>query len=251
MQVTFLGTGTSRGIPVVGCDCKTCMSPNPKNKRLRPSLLIESQATVVIDTSIDFRTQMLRQDVKRLDAVVYTHSHVDHILGLDDIYPFNVWSGGQPMPVYGSLQTLKELKITFRYLFEENPYPGIPKIELIPIDGQFQVGDLEFEPIQVFHGKMPVLGFRLGQFAYITDVNFIPEQSFQKLNGVEYLVLDALRYRKHPSHFTLLEAAGAALRTGAGKTYLVHMCHDVDHDEGNASLPDNVTLAYDGLVLEI
>ena len=251
MRVTFLGTGTSRGIPVIGCDCKTCTSPNPRNRRLRPSLLIESQVTVIIDTSVDFRAQMLRQKVKRLDAVVYTHSHVDHILGLDDVYPFNVRSGGRPMPLYGSPETLKELRITFRYLLQRNPYPGIPKIKLIPIDGKFQIGDLEFEPIRVFHGKMPVLGFRLGTFAYITDVNFIPEESFRQLKGVESLVLDGLRYKKHPTHFTLSEAAEAALMTGARKTHLIHMCHDVDHDEGNASLPDSVRLAYDGLTLEM
>ena len=250
MRVTFLGTGTSRGIPVIGCDCKICNSPNPKNKRLRASLLIQSQASVVVDTSVDFREQMLRQSVKRLDAVVYTHSHVDHILGLDDVYPFNFRSG-RPMPLYASPQTIRELKITFRYLFQEPHYPGIPEIELIPIDGGFRIADIEFEPIEAFHGKMPVLGYRLGKFAYLTDVNFIPEESFRKLQGIEYLVLDALRYKSHPTHFTLSEAVQAAQRLSARKTYLVHMCHDVEHDEGNEFLPESVALAYDGLVLEV
>lgn len=250
MRITFLGTGTSRGVPVIGCDCETCTSSNPRNKRLRASLLIESQGTVVIDTSVDFREQMLRQNVKRLDAVVYTHSHVDHILGLDDVYPFTVRSG-EAMRLYASARTLKELKITFRHLFQGPRYPGIPKVESIPIDGDFQIADLKFEPIEVFHGKMPVLGYRLDRFAYLTDVNFIPEESIQRLQGIEYLVLDALRYKSHPTHFTVAEAIQAAERLGARTTYLVHMCHDVEHDKGNASLPESVTFAYDGLALEV
>ncbi|MEE8161314.1 MAG: MBL fold metallo-hydrolase, partial [Acidobacteriota bacterium] len=150
MRITFLGTGTSRGVPLIGCDCKVCTSSNPKNKRLRPSILIESQANVVIDTSVDFRAQMLRHKVQQLDAIVYTHPHVDHILGLDDVYPFNFWSG-KSLPIYGSPQTLKEVRITFRYLFEEERYPGTAEVELIPIEGTFPIGDLELQPIQVLH----------------------------------------------------------------------------------------------------
>lgn len=250
MRITFLGTGTSRGIPVIGCECKVCASTNPKNKRLRPSVLIESGATVIIDTSVDFRVQMLKYNVKHLDAIVYTHPHVDHILGLDDVYPFNVRSG-KPMPLYASPDTLQELRITFRYLFEVTPYPGIPEVELIPINGNFQIADLNFEPVEVFHGKLPVLGYRLGNFAYVTDVNFIPKESFAKLQGLKYLALDGLRYKSHPTHFTLAEAVATAEKLKAEKTYLVHMCHDVDHDDTNASLPDSVRLAYDGLVLEV
>lgn len=250
MRITFLGTGTSRGIPVIGCECSVCTSNNPKNKRLRPSILIESQAAVVVDASVDFRLQMLRQEVRRLDAVVLTHPHVDHILGLDDVYPFNVRSGN-PMPIYGSPSTLKEVKITFRYLFAEQTYPGIPKLDLHPVNGTFEIADLRFEPIEVFHGKLPVLGYRLGPFAYVTDVNFIPDESFEKLEGVKILALDGLRYRSHPTHFTLSEAASTAQRIGAENTYLIHMCHDVDHDEGNAFLPDSIKLAYDGLVLDL
>ena len=250
MRVTFLGTGTSRGIPVIGCDCRVCTSSNPKNKRLRTSVLIESRARIVIDTSVDFRTQMLQYKVHRLEAVVYTHPHVDHILGLDDVYPFNIWSG-QAMPVYASPSTLHELEVTFRHLFEKEKYPGIPTVKLIPINGPFQIADLRFEPIEVFHGKLPVLGFRLKNFAYLTDVSSIPEESLEKLRGVEYLVLDGLRYKSHPTHFSLSEAAQVAQCLGTPNTYLVHMSHDVDHDEGNASLPDSVQLAYDGLLLEI
>lgn len=250
MRVTFLGTGTSRGIPVVGCNCQVCLSPDPRNKRLRPSILVESELSVVIDTSVDFREQMLRYAVQRLDAVVYTHSHVDHILGLDDIYPFYIRSR-KPMPIYASSETLAELKITFRYLFQGPVYPGIPRVELIPINGPFQIGDLQFEPVRVFHGGMPVLGFRVGRFAYVTDVNHIPQQSLEQLKGLEYLVLDGLRYRSHPTHFTLEQAAAVAVALGARQTYLVHMCHDVDHQQANASLPPSVRLAYDGLALEI
>ena len=250
MQVTFLGTGTSRGIPTVGCHCGVCTSSNPKNNRLRSSILIESEAHIVIDTSVDFRMQMLRYKVRRLDAIVYTHSHVDHILGLDDVYPFNMWTQRTTL-AYGSPATLKEIKITFRHLFKEELYLGVPCVKLIPIEGKFYIGDLEFEPIEVLHDKMPVLGFRVGRFAYITDVSHIPDKSFEQLKGVEYLVLGGLRYIGHPKHFSLSQAAETAQRLGARKTYLIHMNHDVDHDEGNAYLPESVRLAYDGQILEI
>ncbi len=250
MKITFLGTGTSRGIPVICCQCAVCQSPNPKNRRFRCSVLIEAGQNVVIDTSVDFRMQMLRHQVRRLDAIVYTHSHADHILGLDDVYPFNLWNK-KTIPVYGSAATLEQIKITFRYLFEEEPYPGIASVDLHPIDGDFQIGNLHFEPIEVFHGDMPVLGFRIGNFAYVTDVSRIPEESYRKLRGIEYLALDGLRYRKHRTHLSVGEAVDVAARLRPRKTYLIHMTHDVDHDEGNASLPDSVELAYDGLVLEV
>jgi len=250
MKVTFLGTGTSRGIPVIGCGCRVCRSPNPKNKRLRSSLLLESKATVVIDTSVDFRLQMLRHDVRRLDAVIFTHSHADHVLGLDDVFPLSVRSG-RAIPAYASPETVDELKITFRYLFSENRYPGIAEVDLRCIDGPFQIGDLRFAPIDVFHGEMPVLGFRVGDLGYVTDVSRIPESSLGKLQGLKYLILDGLRYRPHVSHFSLAQAAEVAARLKPEMTYLIHMSHDVDHDEGNKSLPPSVSLSYDGLVLEL
>ena len=250
MRVTFLGTGTSRGIPVIGCGCEVCKSNNPENKRLRTSVLIESEVTVVIDASVDFRTQMLRQDVRSLDAVVLTHAHVDHILGLDDVYPFNIRSGTH-MPIYASSETLNEVRKTFRHLFSERKYPGIPSLALHPVDGPFQIGELHFEPIPVVHGRLPILGYRIGSFAFITDVSEIPEQSFEKLQGVKYLALDALRERSHYSHFSLGEAVEAAERIGATQTYLVHMCHDLEHQSTNRELPDSVALAYDGLVWEV
>ncbi|MEE8349327.1 MAG: MBL fold metallo-hydrolase [Acidobacteriota bacterium] len=250
MRITFLGTGTSRGIPTVGCQCKVCRSTNPRNKRLRASLLIESEVNVVIDTSVDFRTQMLRHNVTKLDAVVYTHCHVDHILGLDDVYPFNMWSG-ETTQAYGSPATLEEIQMTFRHLFRGELYPGVPGLELVPIDGNFDIGNLKFEPLEVLHGQMPVLGFRVGRFAYITDVSHIPEKAFQQLKGIDYLALGGLRYLTHHKHFSLSEATAVAQQIGARETFLIHMNHDVDHDEGNASLPESVSLAYDGLSLEI
>lgn len=250
MKVTFLGTGTSRGIPVIGCGCRVCRSSNPKNKRLRSSLLLESQVTVVIDTSVDFRLQMLTYDIRRLDAVIYTHSHADHVLGLDDVFPLSVRSG-RAMPAYASVETLDQLKITFRYLFAENRYPGIADVDLRAIDGPFEVGDLKFQPIEVFHGEMPVLGFRIGDLGYVTDVSRIPDSSLRKLEGLKYLVLDGLRYRPHVSHFSLEQATEIAARMQPEMTYLIHMSHDVDHDEGNKLLPPSVRLSYDGLVLEV
>ncbi len=205
---------------------------------------------MVIDTSVDFRTQMLRHDISSIDAVVFTHSHADHILGLDDVYPFSARSG-RPMPVYASAETLDQIRITFRYLFAENPYPGIAEIHTRQIDGVFSVGDLRFEPIHVFHGTLPILGFRVGNFAYVTDVNCIPDDSLKKLAGLDCLVIDGLRYRPHPAHFSLSEAADVSRRLEPRRTYLIHMSHDVEHEEASRLLPGGIALAYDGLVLEI
>lgn len=250
MRVTFLGTGTSRGIPVIGCDCATCHSDDPKNKRLRASILIESEASVVIDTSADFRAQMLSHRVAKLDAVVLTHSHVDHILGLDDIFPFTVRSG-KPMPVYGNRLTLDEVRLTFRHMFGSKVYPGVPRAQLLPVKGPFEIIDLEFIPIPVMHGKLPIYGYRIGAFAYITDVNYIPDTSMQKLEGLDVLVLDGLRHSAHPTHYTLEEASQVAQQLAAKKTWLIHMSHEVDHDEARRRLPASIDLAYDGLVLEV
>ncbi len=248
MRVTFLGTGTSRGIPVVGCDCAVCRSTDPRDKRLRSSILIESDRTVLVDASVDFRQQMLRADVRRLDAVIFTHSHADHILGLDDVFPYTVRSG-QALPIYANAGTLHELRLTFRHLFTRNPSGGVARIEPRVVTGEFQIGKLTFEPIDVLHGSMTVLGLRVGGFAYLTDVNRIPEKSLTKLRDLDTLVLDGLRFRRHPTHFSIQEAIEASGIIGARKTYLIHMCHDVEHAKTNGSLPPGMELAYDGLVL--
>jgi phosphoribosyl 1,2-cyclic phosphate phosphodiesterase len=192
---------------------------------------------------------MLRYGVRKLDAIVYTHHHADHIMGLDDVFPFNVWSG-KDLPLYANSRTLEEIQITFRHLFAEDRYPGIASLQPRVIDGDFRVGSLRFQPVEVMHGKLPVLGFRVGEFAYITDVNHIPDPSLEKLDGLRYLVLDGLRYKSHRTHFSIEEAIEVANRVKPRQTYLIHMCHDVEHEEGNAGLPEDVALAYDGLVLD-
>lgn len=250
MRVTFLGTGTSRGIPVIGCDCEICRSKDPRNKRLRSSILIQKRTAVVIDTSVDFRYQMLRAGVRELDGVVFTHHHADHVLGLDDVYPFNIWSG-KAIDAFADPETGRELRATFRYLFNSDRHGGIPQVQLHEINGPFRIGDLHFIPIRVFHGRLPILGYRIGSFAYLTDVSHIPESSVKQLRGITTLVIDGLRFKRHPTHFTIPEAIEAASEIGAKTTFLIHMSHDVDHVKVSRSLPPGVELAYDELVLEI
>jgi phosphoribosyl 1,2-cyclic phosphate phosphodiesterase len=249
MRVTFLGTGTSRGIPVVGCECAVCGSSDPRDKRLRSSILIEGDATILIDTSVDFRQQMLRAGVRGLDAVVFTHHHADHILGLDDVFPYTV-RARRALPIYADARTLDELRITFRHLFKEVPQAGVARLEPHVITGDFQIGSLTFRPVELFHGGMPVLGFRIGSFAYLTDVNRIPEASFSKLRDLECLVLDGLRFHRHPTHYSIEEAVQVAGIIGARQTYLIHMTHDVAHAATSRNLPSSVELAYDGLILD-
>lgn len=249
MRITFLGTGTSRGIPVVGCDCSVCNSRDPRNRRLRCSLLIESEATVVIDTSADFREQMLRSRVNRLDAIVYTHHHMDHVLGLDDVFPYSVRSD-EALPFYASEQTLAELKITFRHLFNSNPGRRVARLLPHIIKGPFSIKNLEFEPIEVYHGEMPVFGFRIADFAYVTDVNRIPPESLSRLRGLDCLVLDGLQFKSHRTHFSIGEALEVIEELAPKRAFLVHMSHAVDHSTANAGFPRGVELAYDGLQLE-
>ncbi|MCX7736694.1 MAG: MBL fold metallo-hydrolase [Candidatus Kapabacteria bacterium] len=254
MRFTLLGTGTSSGVPTISCNCPTCTSDDVKDKRLRTSLLVESKTTtVIIDTSPDFRQQMLKYKVSKLDGVIFTHHHFDHIGGFDDIRAFN-YTSRKSVPIYLTEITLAKLKRTFFYAFEEIEQlgGGIPLIDINIIDSdKFQIGDIVFEPIKLLHGKLEVLGFRINDFAYCTDTNFIPQESVKKLKNLDVLVLDALRYTKHTTHFNLEESIEAAKNIGAKKTYLTHIAHQIKHEECEPNLPKDIFLAYDGLVIEL
>lgn len=253
MIVTFLGTGTSQGVPLIACDCRVCKSLDTKDKRLRSAILItEGDLNIVIDTGPDFRQQMLREEVKSLDAVVFTHEHKDHIAGLDDVRAFNYLSG-KDMAVYASSRVQEALKREFFYVFSGDHYPGIPKLRLHTIsDIPFQIQNVRFEPIEVMHMNLPVLGFRIGDFTYITDANFIPEVEKAKIKGSKTLVLNALRREKHVSHFTLKEALELAAELNAETTYFTHISHQLGlHEELESELPQGVHCAYDGLKIEV
>lgn len=253
LRITFLGTGTSGGIPMIACNCIVCTSENDKDKRLRSSILVQSESTtLVVDTTPDFRTQMLRENVKKLDAVIFTHPHKDHIAGLDDIRAYNFFQH-KPMDVYANLLTQEALKREFYYVFSEKKYAGIPDIHLHTItDQSFTVGDISVIPILVHHLKMPVLGFRFGNFTYITDANRIDEQEKEKIKGSEVLVINALRKKEHISHFNLQEAINLIEELKIPTAYLTHISHQLGlHDEINQELPANIHLAYDGLQIKI
>ena len=258
LTITLLGTGTSTGIPVIGCSCRVCTSPDPRDKRLRCSCLIQtSTLTVIIDTGPDFRMQALTNHLTRLDAVLYTHHHFDHVMGIDDLRPFCTRIS-RPLPCYASPQTAHFLRQMFQYIFEDGSYPGVPRLELQEITRPFEINgrynqqeQLQIIPIPVFHGKTPILGYRIGGVAYLTDTSFIPEESFQWLQGLDVLILDALRYRPHPTHFTIDQAVATAQRIGAKETYFIHMSHDILHAETEQQLPPGIHLGYDNLKLTI
>jgi len=249
LQITFLGTGTSSGVPMIGCDCEVCSSDNSKDRRLRSSILVQSKTTsIVVDSGPDFRQQMLRENVKRLDAVIFTHSHKDHIAGLDDVRAYNYYQQ-KPMQVYGTEFTLQRVVAEFNYAFSENKYPGTPSIHLNTIDEEvFLIGDILIQPIPVWHLRMPVMGFRFGNFTYITDANQIDEESKEKVKGSKTLVINALRKQKHISHFTLNEACMLADELGVEQTYFTHISHQLGlNDLINNELANNKQLAFDGL----
>ncbi|MFN3315517.1 MAG: MBL fold metallo-hydrolase [Raineya sp.] len=252
MKITFLGTGTSQGIPVIGCQCEVCSSANPKDKRLRSSILIETEETrIVIDTGPDFRQQMLREKVSKLDAVLFTHEHKDHTAGLDDIRAFNFLQK-KDMPLYGTTKVLNQIKQEFAYIFAEKRYPGIPQVELHEItkEKSFFVEKVKIMPIEVFHYRLPVLAFRIGNFTYITDANYIASEEMAKIYGSKILVVNALQKDKHISHYNLEEAIALAQHIGAEKTYFTHISHKMGlHEQVSKELPQNVFLAYDGLSL--
>jgi phosphoribosyl 1,2-cyclic phosphate phosphodiesterase len=252
LRITMLGSGTSTGVPVIGCTCAVCTSTHPRNRRWRPGLKLETAGGVIlIDTPTDLRAQALRFGLPRLDAVVYTHPHADHVFGLDEIRIFN-FRQRAPIPCYGSAATLAALRRTFAYVFEETQEGGgKPRLDLIEIDGPFRLLGLPFLPVPVWHGETEVLGYRLGSFAYVTDCSRIPEESYRLLAGVETLILDALRYRPHSTHFSVQEAIAAAARIGARRTVLTHLAHEIDYAAPAVELPPGVEFGYDGLAFEI
>ncbi len=253
MKITFLGTGTSQGVPVIACDCEVCKSTDLLDKRLRSSILIESEEkTVIIDTGPDFRQQMLRENVQKLDAVVFTHEHKDHIAGLDDVRGFN-FKQKSAMDIYANLAVQDALRREFHYIFSDFKYPGIPLLNIHTIGNeQFSIGDIELTPIEVMHYKLLVLGFRIKDFTYITDAKTVSESEQEKLKGTKILVINALQKEKHISHFTLTEAIDFAQKIGAEKTYFTHISHKLGkHQDISKELPEGIELAYDGLVLDI
>lgn len=253
MEVTFLGTGTSQGVPINGCNCIVCSSANKKDKRLRASIHIKHhEKSIVIDSGPDFRYQMMRENINSLDALIITHEHRDHIGGLDDIRPFN-FIQNQAIPVYATYRVQESIRRAFDYIFHEKKYPGIPQLNFETIhDNQFKIGDLTFLPVEVMHYRMPVLGYRFNDFTYITDANFISEENKEKIKGSRFLVLNALRLEPHISHFTLDEAVAMAEELGCEQTYFTHMSHQIGlHDEINKKLPANIQLAFDGLKIKV
>lgn len=249
LTVTILGSGTSTGVPLIGCDCEVCNSIDPKDQRLRTSIKIQSPTTtVVIDTTPDFRYQMLRTKTTELDGIVFTHPHRDHYAGLDDIRPFNFFSG-KSMPIFANEFTQVAIKRDFYYAFEEKKDAGLPEMSLYTIQTDpFVIGDIPFIPIQVMHREMPVLGFRIGDLSYITDVNFITEEEKQKIRGSKILILSALRKEPHPTHFTLDQAIDLVRDLAIAQVYFIHFSHQIGlHQATEASLPVGMQLAYDGL----
>ena len=257
--VTLLGTGTSTGVPVIGCMCPVCRSTDPRDRRTRCACHVEAGGlSLIIDTGPDFRRQMLRHQIGRIDAVLFTHHHFDHVVGLDDLRPY-FFDNRTPMPCYARPNTAAVLRRMFRYIFDgDGSYPGIPKLKLCEIEAPFEVNSryeprppVPVAPVEVYHGEMPMFGYRLGRFAYLTDTNRIPEPSYALLEDLDVLVLDALRHKTHPTHFTIEEAVAAARRIGARQTYLIHLTHNILHAEEDARLPDGIALGYDGLSFDV
>lgn len=253
MKVTFLGTGTSQGVPFIGCPCQVCNSTDKRDQRLRCAVWIETpEVSIVIDSGPDFRYQMLRAGVKKLDAVIFTHGHKDHIAGLDDIRPYNFFTN-KAVAVYATNETWETVRREFSYIFNERTYPGIPQIAVHTIDPArpFSVHGLEIVPIKVKHYHMEVLGYRIGDFTYITDANYIAPEEMDKVRGCKTLTLNALRHEPHISHYTLAQAIEVARGLGVQETYFTHISHQLGlHQEVEATLPRDMHLAYDGLTLE-
>ena len=253
MEITFLGTGTSQGVPVITCKCDVCLSSNIKDKRLRTSVLIKhKQKSIVIDTGPDFRQQMIRENVDALDAVLFTHSHMDHTAGLDDIRSYN-FKSKKPMEIFCSDDVLKALKMQFSYIFADFRYPGVPKVNVNLIDqDDFFIDTIKITPIKAFHYKLPVHGFRIEDFVYLTDVSNIPEKEKEKMKNADILVLDSLRKEPHMSHLCLQQSIDLINELKPKKSYLIHISHLMGlHDQVQSELPPNIFLSYDGLKVKL
>jgi len=253
VKITFLGTGTSQGVPVIACDCHTCVSEDKRDIRLRTSLLIETgKLNIVIDAGPDFRQQMLMAKLTRLDAIILTHEHKDHIAGMDDVRAFN-YKSQDAIDIYAEERVQRAVVQEYSYVFAEHQYPGIPKMRLneIPLH-PFRIDSLEIIPVRVYHYRLPIMGFRIGDFAYITDANYIPEESKEKLIGVKYMVINALRKEKHISHFSLMEAINHIGEISPRKAFLTHISHQMGrYVEVEKELPAGITFAYDGLSFSV
>jgi len=254
LNVTILGSGTSSGVPTIGCSCSTCTSKNSKDKRLRTSILIEKNDTkVLIDTTPDFRQQMLVNNLKKIDGIVYTHAHFDHIGGFDDIRALN-YTTGRPLPIFLNEETLAKIKRTFYYAFEDSDQigGGIPLVDVNIINNQlFSINNIDLQPLLLKHGKLDVLGFRVGNFAYCTDTNFIPEATKEKLRDLDVLIIDALRITKHSTHFSIDEAVEEIYNLNPKTAYLIHLTHQVEHDKLESMLPDHIRPAFDGMRINL
>lgn len=254
--ITVLGSATSMGVPTIGCDCAVCHSSDPRDRRTRPSVMVEWDGhRIVIDSGPDFREQAVREGINRLDAVLYTHGHADHILGLDDLRPLTYprITGGARIPLYARPETAHIIRSVFKYIFDDNyKYGGLAKVELREFNEPFDLLNLKIIPVPVMHGDdNEIIGYRIGQFAYLTDFSSIPESSIAILKGVDLVFLDALRHEPHPTHSTVANSLQVAERIGAAQTYFTHISHDLAHEATNQTLPPKVQLAYDGLRVEI
>jgi phosphoribosyl 1,2-cyclic phosphate phosphodiesterase len=249
--LTVLGSGTSMGVPTIGCTCAVCHSPDPHDRRTRPSILLEFGGKfVLIDTTPDFREQAIREHIRQIDAVVYTHTHADHILGIDDLRPLSYHRDGK-IPLYARPEAGEFIRNMFRYIFDADyKFGGLARLELKPIAGPFDLFGARFEPIPIVHGETEIYGYRFGSAAYLTDFSEIPESSMPLLQGLDVLFLDGLRYQPHPTHSTVENSIRIAERLQAKRVFFTHICHDLPHEETNAALPPHVRLSYDGMKLE-
>ncbi len=250
--LTVLGSGTSMGVPTIGCDCAVCHSDDPHDRRTRPSVLVEYDGrAVLIDTTPDFREQAIRENIRHLDAVLYTHTHADHLLGIDDLRPLSFLHKPGRLPLYAAPEAAAFIRNMFRYIFDATyKFGGLPLVEMKPITGPLQLFGATFTPITLIHGEAEIFGFRFGSAAYLTDHSKIPEASLAQLGGLDALFLDALRYQPHPTHSTVSDSLRTVERLHPRRAFFTHICHDLPHAETNASLPENVNLCYDGMKLE-